>query len=170
MSESELGKSFAIDTVIPPLAENTHYVEAGALSIGVEYRQVNETIVLANLRAHGMDRPPEGANQIIDDDGGVSLHVCDASTRTEYLRFDMFDAGPHYHYLSHKDARQINIPYDRNACGPMTEWALECIRHRLPQMLTYCGADDLAAQVDRDAIDAALPEVVALVGRSSQVV
>lgn len=169
MSESELGKTFAIDTVIPPVAEDTQYVEAAALAIGVEYRMVNEDIVMANLRAHGMDRPPEGAQQEIGDDGGVSLHVCDAATRTEYLRFDMFEGGPHYHYLRHAAGTQVNIPYDRNACGPMLDWALDCLQRRLPQMLAFCGAGDLAAQVDPDAIAAALPRVTALIGRSTRV-
>lgn len=167
MSEAELGKRFAIDTIIPPVPEDTRYVDAGAVTFGVEYREVNEAVVLANLRAHGMDRPPPGARQTIDEDGGVSLHVCDARTRTEYLRFDMFDDSPHYHYLCHNEY-QLNILYDRAACGPMTDWALECVRHRLRPMLTLCGADALAAQIDDAAIEAALPQVVALIARSAQ--
>lgn len=168
MSEGALGKKFAIDTIIPPVDERTEYVDAGAITIGVEYREVNEEIVLANLRAHGMDRPPPGAQQDIPNDGGVSLHVCDAATRTEYLRFDMFDDAPHYHYLCHNEY-QLNIPYDRNACGPMKDWAFDCIRLRLRAMLTFCGAHDLAAQVDDAALEQALPRVLGLVARSSRV-
>lgn len=167
MSEGTLGKRFGIDTIIPPVSERTEYVEAGAITIGVEYREVNEDIVLANLRAHGMDRPPPGAAQEIPNDGGVSLHVCDAATRTEYLRFDMFDDGPHYHYLCHNEY-QVNIPYDRNACGPMTDWTFDCIRLRLRAMLAFCGAEELAAKVDDDAIGEALPQIIGLVTRSSQ--
>ena len=167
MSESELGKRFHIDTIIPPVAEHTYYVDAGVVTIGVEYRIVDEATVMANLNAHGMDRPPPGARQQIDEDGGVSLHVCDAATRSEYLRFDMFDASPHYHYLCH-DEYQLNIPYDRNACGDMTDWALECIRRRLPDMLAYCGATDLVAQLDPAKIEAAMPQIINLVGRSAR--
>jgi hypothetical protein len=168
VTEAELGKKFAIDTIIPPVAERTHYVTAGAIAFGVEYRVVNEDIVLANLRAHGMDRPPPGAQQVIPDDGGVSLHVCDAANHTEYLRFDMFDDAPHYHYLCHNEY-QLNIPYDRNACGPMLDWAVDGIRSRLRAMLTFCGADELAGQVDDAEIEAALPQVLALIGRSAPV-
>lgn len=168
MSEYELGTRFHIDTIIPPVADHTHYVDAGVVTIGVEYRVVDEAIVMANLNAHGMDRPPPGARQQIDEDGGVSLHVCDAATRTEYLRFDIFDARPHYHYLCHNEY-QINIPYDTNACGDMAEWALECLRHRLPDMLSFCGATNLAAQLDTAQIEAAMPHVIELVGRSARV-
>lgn len=168
MSEAELGKRFAIDTVIPPVPDLTEYVDAGVIAIGVEYRVVNEDIVLNNLKAHGMDRPPPGARQTIDEDGGVSLHVCDAATHSEYLRFDMFGESPHYHYLC-RDEYQLNIPYDRHACGPMIDWALECIRLRLRPMLAFCGAEDLAAHVDDGAIEAVLPQVVSLIERSSRV-
>ncbi|MBO0865637.1 MAG: hypothetical protein J2P16_11265 [Mycobacterium sp.] len=167
MSQTELGKRFHIDTIIPPVADNTHYVDAGAITIGVEYRVVDEAIVMANLNSHGMDRPPHGARQQIDEDGGVSLHVCDAATRTEYLRFDMFAASPHYHYLCNNEY-QINIPYDSNACGDMTEWAFGCLRNRLPDMLSYCGATELAAQLDPVQIEAAMSQVIDLVGRSAQ--
>ena len=167
MSDSELGTRFGIDTIIPPVPEHTRYVDAGNVTIGVEYREVNEAIVLASLKAHGMHRPPPGARQTIDADGGVSLHVCDVSTRAEYLRFDMFDDSPHYHYLCHNEY-QLNIPYDRHACGPMNDWALDCIRHRLRPMLMFCGADALAAGLDDAAIDAALPKVAGLVTRSSR--
>jgi hypothetical protein len=165
VSESELGRTYPIDTIIPPVAEHTRYVDAGAVTIGVEYRTVNEDIVMANLRAHGMDRPPPGANQVIDEDGGVSLHVCDAATRTEYLRFDLFTGGPHYHYLT-PGKHQINIAYDVHAGGDMRAWALRCIRERLPEMLRFCGAAELAAQVDQREIDAALPRVTELVGQA----
>ena len=166
MSEQEIGRKYPIDTIIPPVAEHTRYIDAGAVTIGVEYRMVNEDIVLANLKAHGMDKPPPGARQVIHEDGGVSLHVCDAQTRTEYLRFDMFTASPHYHYLT-PDKHQINIAYDTNAGGDMREWALRCIRERLPAMLGFCGAAELAARVDRDEIEAALPRLTELVGRSA---
>jgi hypothetical protein len=166
VSEPELGRKYPIDTIIPPVDEHTRFIYAGAVAFGVEYRMVNEDIVLANLKAHGMDRPPPGARQLIDEDGGVSLHVCDAETRTEYLRFDMFTGSPHYHYLKPGEY-QINIAYDANASGEMREWALGCIRERLPAMLAFCGAAELAARVDQSEIEAALPRLTELVGRTA---
>ncbi|MCW2656512.1 MAG: hypothetical protein JWR06_705 [Jatrophihabitans sp.] len=167
MSGMEAGRRYGIDTIIPPVAANTRYVAAGAISIGVEYRLINEEIVQANLNAHGLDTSgPDVRARMIADDGGVSLHVCDTETRTEYLRFDLFDGSPHYHYLAPGDY-QINIPYDWFACGDMTSWALRCIRERLPEMLAFCGAQDLAGQVDPAQIEAAMPAVLELVGRSA---
>jgi hypothetical protein len=163
VSGVDVGRKYSSDTIIPPVAEHTRYVAAGAIAIGVERRVITEDIVMANLNAHGMAAPPAGAETNIADDGGVSLHVCDGVTHVEYLRFDMFDGSPHYHYIAPGEY-QINIPYDVSANGDMVPWALRCIRERLPQMLTYCGAVELAAHVDRDEIEAALPSVVDLVG------
>ena len=160
MSGMKAGRRYSIDTIIPPLAANTHYLDAGAIAIGVEYRVVNEEIVNANLATHHHESTPSDAStQQIPEDGGVSLHVCDAATHTEYLRFDMFDDSPHYHYLCPGEY-QINIPYDMHACGDMTSWTLRCIRERLPEMLAFCGAQELAAQVDRDQLEAVIPTLL----------
>lgn len=165
MSALDAGRRYSIDTIIPPVAANTHYVEAGAIAIGLEHRVVNEEIVKANLDAHGVDHAAGNATGAIPDDGGVSLHVCDAA-HTEYLRFDAFDASPHYHYICDGEY-QLNIPFDATACGDMTMWALRCIRDRLPAMLARCGAHELAAQLDQGQIDAALATLTELVGRTT---
>jgi hypothetical protein len=41
-------------------------------------------------------------------------------------------------------------------------WALECIRHRLPEMLPRAGGAALVDRLDRAALDAALDEVAPL--------
>jgi hypothetical protein len=165
MSALDAGRRYSIDTIIPPVAANTRYVDAGAIAIGIEYRIVNEEIVKANLDAHGLEHSSANADGPIPDDGGVSLHVCDAATHTEYLRFDAFDSSPHYHYLCDGEY-QLNIPFDATACGNMTSWALRCIQERLPAMLAFCGAHELAAQVDQREIDAVMPTLSELVGRT----
>ena len=50
-----------------------------------------------------LEQSPEGGFA----DEGVSLHVIDASDAHEYLRFDMFDDEPHYHYIHKPDDGSI---------------------------------------------------------------
>ncbi len=92
------------------------------------------------------------------EDRGWSVHVCDAATGAEYLRFDVFEGDPHYHYI-HPGDHHFVVPFDRAASGDMTEWAIECLRRRLPEMLEHAGASDLAARVDRAQLEAAIPEL-----------
>ena len=157
MAEHELGRRYSIRTIIAPLAEKTVVIDAGAVTIGVENRIINEATVRASLVAA---REDDGVVRTtpVDDDGGISLHVFDAATGDEHLRFDLFEHHPHYHYICPGEY-QVNIPYDRNASGDMFEWAMACLRHRLPDMLAYGDAPELGARIDPAALDRALPEV-----------
>jgi hypothetical protein len=99
-------------------------------------------------------------------DEGVSLHVNGTADGHEYLRFDVFDGEPHYHYVHRvpEGADPVNqvCDYDVNAHGDMLTWALDCIRTRLPQMLPHAGGADLVGQIDRAQLDAALDHVTDL--------
>src|SRR5207244_2851325 len=88
-----------------------------------------------------------------------SLHVFGEDGH-EYLRFDVFDSGPHYHY-NHPGSEIINnwIEYDQVALGDMLPWAIERLRTRLPEMLTEAGGGHLAPKLDRALIDRVLVEV-----------
>jgi hypothetical protein len=146
----------------PPVPEDTRYVDAGPLRIGVEYREVDPEILeatyahdpeqLAELR----DRSPAGGYS----DRGVSLHVVAAANGHEYVRFDVFDDDPHYHY-NHPGEPIVNnvVQFDTAANGDMLEWALDRLRHHLPAMLTEAGGGEIAATIDVDAMDRALKEV-----------
>ena len=98
-------------------------------------------------------RSPEGGFT----DEGVSLHVFDATDGHEYVRFDVFDDDPHYHY-NHHGPEVVNnvIEFDVIAHGDMLPWALERIRTRLPEMLTEAGGAHLVAGLDQEAIEHAL--------------
>jgi hypothetical protein len=156
-----IGKSYAIPPQ-PPVPENLTTFEAGNLSIGVEYRDLDPEGLLATYRdnpahlAELVDRSPEGGFT----DEGVSLHVFDATDGHEYLRFDVFDADPHYHY-NHHGPEVVNnvIEFDVHAQGDMLPWALERIRTRLPEMLNEAGAAHLVAGLDHEAIEHALAQV-----------
>lgn len=115
-----LGK--VVGPPLPPEPEHTTYVDAGPVSVGVEYRVVDVPKLT---------------------DRGFSLHVCDRATGAEYLRFDLFEDEPHYHYIRPGRENRV-VLYDANACGPMFDWAVTCLRERLPAMLRYAGADELA--------------------------
>ena len=156
----------------PPVEANTRYFPAGAVTIGVEYRDVDpasleETYAgnaahLAELR----ERSPEGGFS----DRGVSIHVSGTDDGHEYVRFDVFDDEPHYHYV-HKPAPGADlinnvIAYDAVALGEMLPWAIERLRTRLPAMLRAAGGDAVADRLDGARLGLVIDEVEALARRA----
>ncbi len=156
-----IGKVYAMNPQ-PPIEENTRYVDAGVVSIGVEYRNVDPD----NLYDTYKDDPAQlaeleremPAGGFVDE--GVSLHVKAGDDGHEYVRFDVFDDDPHYHYI-HRGPEIVNnwIQYDVVANGDMLTWALDCIRHRLPQMLAEAGGAELVGSLDAAALARAVDEV-----------
>ena len=152
----------------PPDAAHTRWIPAGALTIGVEYRDVTPEALEATYAdnpeqlAEMLAKSPEGGFA----DEGVSLHVNGTADGHEYLRFDVFDGEPHYHYVHRVPAGADPVnqvcDYDVNAHGDMLTWALDCIRTRLPQMLPHAGGADLLTQVDQAELETALVEVTEL--------
>lgn len=162
-----IGKVYGIPPQ-PPDPAHTRWFTAGAVTIGVEYRDVTPEALVETYRddpeqlAELLAKSPEGGFA----DEGVSLHVSGADDGHEYVRFDVFDGEPHYHYVHRTPpgAEVVNqvVDFDVAANGDMLTWALECIRTRLPEMLPHAGGADLAARLDQAAIDAALDQVVPL--------
>src|SRR5260370_36416533 len=75
-----------------------YYVEVGVVTIGVVHREFT-------LQALETYRGSPGVQDIVDRienegfyDRGVSVYVFQAGTKRDYLRFDCFEAEPHYHY------------------------------------------------------------------------
>jgi hypothetical protein len=133
---------------------------------GVEYRDLDPESLVdtykdnADYLAEMIEKSPEGGFT----DEGVSLHVFDASDGREYLRFDMFDDEPHYHYIHKTDDDSVQnqvIDFDRVALGDMLPWTLERLRTRLADMLVQAGATELSGTVDPEDVDTALREVEA---------
>ena len=152
----------------PPVEANTKYFPAGAVTIGVEYRDVDPESLEATYagnEAHLAElaaRSPEGGFS----DEGVSIHVRGTDDGHEYVRFDVFDDEPHYHYV-HKTppgADVVNnvIAYDAVAGGDMLPWAIERLRTRLGEMLTEAGGQDVAARLDDQQVARAVDEVEVL--------
>lgn len=152
----------------PPVAANTRMLEAGALRIGVEYRDVDPAALRATYAGNAAQLAELEAKSPVGgfSDEGVSVHVFDAEDGHEYLRFDLFDGEPHYHY-NHRpgpagEAVNNVVPFDVTAGGDMLEWAFERLRTRLPQMLAKAGGGHLTPRVDQAALEPVLAEARAL--------
>ncbi|WTW98847.1 hypothetical protein OG216_38335 [Streptomycetaceae bacterium NBC_01309] len=152
----------------PPIAENTRMLDAGALRIGVEYRDVRADDLRATYAGNAEqlaeleEKSPVGGFS----DEGVSVHVFGTEDGHEYLRFDLFDGEPHYHY-NHRpgpDGEVVNnvVPFDVTAGGDMLVWAFERLRTRLPEMLAKAGGEELAAKVDAALLEPVLTEAQAM--------
>lgn len=147
---------------LPPVEARTTWFEDGALAIGVEYREVDEAMAAAAQHQAAVGTAGSGAAGAVElADRGVSLHVCGLAggERSEYLRFDCFAEDPHYHYVSWRERTNHMLHLDPAAEGDPLAWALDRIRHRLPEMLARAGASDLAARIDRAAVERLLPRV-----------
>lgn len=165
MSRTMIGKVYAIQPQ-PAVEENMRYFDAGALRFGVEYRALDPESLVETYKdrpdelAEMLEKSPEGGFA----DEGVTVHVFDASDGHEYLRFDMFDDEPHYHYI-HKttDGSIVNnvIDFDVPALGDMLPWTFERLHTRLAIMLAQAGGDALAQLVDSEIVDQALADVEA---------
>jgi hypothetical protein len=152
---------------VPHVPANTLFFDAGPLSIGIEYRLLSEEIL---TQVYGAERAaqivaerfgnPEVQSETESFNSGVSIHVFDASSGVEHLRFDDLDAKKHYHYLR-SDGHHAVVWFDDIANGDLVSWALASLRDRAGTMLELAGAHDLAARVDRDALARVLPEVEA---------
>ena len=147
---------------IPPDPENTRWVDAGALRFGVEWRLLDNAGLAANYEGKAMDEIQANLKTPTVEDDGVSIHVFGARDGHEYLRFDCFRDGPHYHYIEPSGERQTIVDFDPTALGDMLPWALHQLRERLTPMLEYSGGGALVPELDTGAIAKALDEVAVL--------
>jgi hypothetical protein len=153
-----------IDTVYnvqpqPPEPAHTRWFPAGAITLGIEHRDVDpeglaatygdDDAAMAEIDEHS----PDGGFH----DTGVSIHVNGTDDGHEYLRFDLFEGEPHYHYVRPSGDHNHVVPIDPVAQGDLFDFAFGCLRHRLDAMLRHAGgaavADALDAEVQRPVID-----------------
>jgi hypothetical protein len=169
MSELKMiGKVYGIPPQ-PPFDENTTYLPAGALTIGVEYRNVDPENLVDTYKdnpeylAELLEKSPAGGFT----DEGVSIHVCATDGGHEYLRFDVFDDDPHYHYIHAGDEVVNNvIDFDVLAHGEMLTWVIERLRTRLPEMLPHARGDHLVPLIDHSLLDPVIDEVEAIASKA----
>jgi hypothetical protein len=155
---------------IAPIEQNTVRVPAGAVTFGLEMRELNPALI----RAFYQGRPDEEhitamADRLDSvDDGGPSIHVFGSDDQLEYLRFDCFRNGPHYHYVHPNEEYQVVNEIDPVADGDPFEWALGRLRSRLPEMLRESGGTNLADHVDQAAVDEAIDRVSELAANATR--
>ncbi len=164
--------SLSLGTVYPiapqPADEaSTRWIDAGPIAIGVEYRELDPESLLATYADNPQsmeDILKAGGATFVDE--GVSLHVKSTEDNHEYLRFDVFEGEPHYHYIRKVSAgEEISnhiIAFDIAAHGDMFEWALRCLRERLPAMLREVSAEGLVRDLDPARLTRAVDEAETL--------
>jgi len=134
----------------PPVAEDTTWYPAGAVTFGVEYRVVDPAALAATYgddavaMAEIVEKSPAGGFS----DTGVSIHVNGTADGHEYLRFDVFDGEPHYHYVWPSGDHNNVVPFDPVAHGGMLPFAIGCLRSRLGEMLRHAQGAAVADALD----------------------
>lgn len=147
---------------VPAFDAYTLRIAAGAVTFGVEYRHLDEAVILAHYgpdaRAKFDGVVPPGFEGTVEEDG-LCLHVFGTEDGAEYLRFDCFDEAAHYHLIDPYTPCNTVIEHDVGRDGPLLDWALAALRDRLPELLGRAGADTLAAAVEPERIAGALERV-----------
>lgn len=156
---SRVGTTYDIPPA-PPDPASTDWLDIGPLRIGIEYRKLDPVALDAIYAgSEHLDALHEASPEGGFTDEGVSVHVVSVADDHEWVRFDMFVEEPHYHYVNKSAGTNTVVFYDTVAHGPVVEWTLGRLRHRLPEMLRHAGGADVADAVD----DAVAAEVAALV-------
>jgi hypothetical protein len=127
--------------LIPMIEEHAIWFDAGPISIAVEARALGDS--------------PERMVR------GPSIHVFDAARINEYLRFDVFGAVLHYHYILNAANHNILWGYDPDTNGPMIPWVVSALRDRLPTLLRRAEAPELARDVEEQGWDTTVLPAVA---------
>jgi hypothetical protein len=116
-------------------------VTAGPITFVVEHRVVSQDGVEA---------------------GGPTVRVLGSDDDHEYLRFDMFNVSPHYHYEPPAEQERI-VMIDTVADGDAVSWGITRLRDRLAPMLVAAGAPNLADALDNRELARAVDDVESLV-------
>jgi hypothetical protein len=156
----------------PHVVDDTRLLPAGVITFGVEYRDLDPESLRATYADNAAhlaefdEKSPEGGFA----DQGVSIHVFDAEDGHEYLRFDLLDEAPHYHY-NHRviDGNEIVnnvVDFDSSALGDMLPWVIERLHTRLPEMLREAGGDHLISGLDAGLVDRTVDQVHELAARA----
>src|SRR3982074_448925 len=90
--------------------------------------------------------------------GGPTVRVLGSDDEHEYLRFDMFNVNPHYHYEPPAGQERI-LMIDTVADGDAISWGMARLRHRLGPMLVAAGARGLVDALDEQWVARAVDDV-----------
>jgi len=151
---------------IAPIEANTERFPAGAVSFGVEFRLLNNAIAAEHMATHtAAEIAANTAGTGGDlDTSGVSIHVFGEDGH-EYLRFDCFDDGPHYHYIRPDTTVQTIVGMDLAANGDALDWSFSRLRTRLAPMLEAAGGGRSARGIEPSRVSQVLDQVEAAARR-----
>jgi hypothetical protein len=94
--------------------------------------------------------------------GGPTVRVLGGDDDHEYLRFDMFNVNPHYHYEPPAEQERI-LMIDTVADGDAVSWGIARLRDRLAPMLLAAGGQGLVDALDEQMLATAVDDVESLV-------
>lgn len=96
-------------------------------------------------------------------DQGPSVRVYgDVDGRpVQLLRFDCFDQDPHYHY--DPEGQDDHRKLDRQEVPDPVAWTLAQIAGNLVSMIRTAGYDQVAEEVDAEAVEEAVSEIEAAI-------
>ena len=148
---------------IPMVTEHCIPVDAGAVQLVVESRQLTNEILDGTFGGTVVA-------QVEFNDYGATLHVCGTADGLEHLRFDCFEHEPHYHSIDNAAVTNTVVRIDELAVGDPIEFSLACVEHHLADMLRNCGVASLADEVAArpDAVQTAVVEVRELMRKARQ--
>jgi hypothetical protein len=161
VSERSYGLGTVNDVMPAPLIpEHCREIPAGPVRFVVESRYLPDDMAALNRIG---DRPDLPGTATLDDGGGT-IHVFGTTDGVEHLRFDCFEAYPHYHYIRNDEQKNIIVRFDDIALGDPIAWSTDRLRQRLPEMLEYAGAASLAEAVRTDfaPVSSAIDSLTAL--------
>jgi hypothetical protein len=95
--------------------------------------------------------------------GGPTVRVSGTDDSHEYLRIDMFDRGPHYHYEPPGDVPERRLYLDTVAEGDAVEWGLDRLRRRLGPMMEEAQGGGIYAAANADELTRAVDDVERIV-------
>jgi hypothetical protein len=96
------------------------------------------------------------------ESGGPTVRVLGGDDEHEYLRFDLFNVSPHYHYEPPAEQERI-LMIDTVAEGDVVSWGVTRLRDRLVPMLVAAGGQGLADALDEQMLARAVDDVESLV-------
>lgn len=92
--------------------------------------------------------------EIAEIDGGISLYVFGdlPEDAREMLRIDLFRERPHYHAPAEN---QAETKIELSGGSDVRDWGVDAITQRADELLAQGGFQDVAAQIDREALGSA---------------
>ena len=163
-----LGHRYSASVIINASPAETTYIDAGGLTFGVEYRELNADVFDENF---GDTDDPETLAAIEIgrkyEEVGIAVHVFDTATMDELLRLDAFPGVPHYHYIVPGSHHTV-VYWDETVLGPMVDRLPDFLGSRLSEMLLEVVDTDKFAAYDMDEVQAALPRVYDEIERSQR--